>query len=256
MRKPRGYIAIDRGIFEHPVFRNRPDWLRAWQWLIAEAAWKPQGARLSFGIAHLERGQLATTVRNLGMTWGWSKSNVSYFLGRLEAETMIVREQIRTKSRTRSGTTNSLTATLITICNYDKFQNAPRVAAAEVGQEVGQELGQEQRQLPGIVPESAPNHLNQSTKENIEEAVNCGEKRPARRRLEHCPPDGATTAKLLFARVGGQYWDSYANDYREVMGAEPMQTRYDDGFSGRWFARNGQRTAPQARHHRIAGGGR
>lgn len=109
MRNARGYIAIDRGIFDHRMFKRRPEWLVAWQWLIAAAAWKAEGRRGSWGVTHVERGQLVSTVRILGTTWGWPKSNVDRFLKRLVREEMVTLKT-GTGTGTGTGTANARSA--------------------------------------------------------------------------------------------------------------------------------------------------
>src|ERR1700721_4311094 len=99
MGNPRqpGYIAVSRSIFDHPLFKNRPDWHVAWEKLIAAAAWKPQAHAGRWGSAHVERGQLASTVRALASMLGWPKSSVEYFLARLETAEMMDNGQFGTK---------------------------------------------------------------------------------------------------------------------------------------------------------------
>lgn len=106
-----GVFAVDRGIFDHPLFdEGRPFSRReAWLWLVAEAAWKPRPTRVSGQIIELKRGQLAHSVRFMAAAWGWSKSAVDRFLGRLKTETMI-------------GTDGGTGCGVITICNYDEYQ--------------------------------------------------------------------------------------------------------------------------------------
>lgn len=251
MQRPRGYIALDRGIFEHPLFRRRPDWLVAWEWLIGRAAWKPEGRRCDHGVVHVERGQLAITLRSVGRTWGWPKSNVDWFLKRLVDEEMVILEKTRTRTRT-STRTLAHPVTLITICNYEKFQDAT-ARAQKPGQEVGRGPGQgiqETLPLQGLPPSQPLNHVTkelrgiETTKEfrNVEKS---GDKRQASKgQRAICPSDGAANGKVIFARVGAQYWDLYAEDYRTVTGTEPFPTKYEDGHSGKWFKRNGEAGLP------------
>lgn len=108
---PRGYIAIDRGVFDHPAFANETFTEReAWVWLIAEAAWKQTQVRVGKAIFTVERGCLVHSLRYLGARWRWSHTRVRRFLKVIETEGMIVTRTFRD-------------ATHITLCNYDEYQS-------------------------------------------------------------------------------------------------------------------------------------
>ncbi|NHT75912.1 hypothetical protein G8E10_09490 [Rhizobiaceae bacterium CRRU44] len=108
----RGFIAVDRGIFDHGLFDEKHEFSRreAWLWLLCEAEWKPREKYVGSKKIGLDRGQLAHSVRFIAEAWGWHKSKVERFLGRLKTETMI-------ETATETG------ATIITICNYDRYQS-------------------------------------------------------------------------------------------------------------------------------------
>jgi hypothetical protein len=237
MRNARGYIAIDRGIFDHPMFRRRPEWLVAWQWLIATAAWKPKGQRFEYGVVHLERGQLATTVRGLGTTWGWPKSNVARFLARLTRE-----EMIALNTGTRTGTRTGTQCTVITICNYDRFQNG----SEKVGHEPGHEPGHESQQAPLFTELLASQPTNQLTKEKVR-GENCGENGQVRVGRTK-PPHGSESkdGRWVWYDHGTENWDLYAKDIEEVRGAACFpESRV--GGRGNWFFKLGERLAPRRR---------
>lgn len=110
-----GYIAIQRGLLEHPVFKKEPFTEReAWIWLIEEAAWKPKTVRIGDGLFSLKRGELVHACRYMAKAWRWHHLRVWRFLQRLEKCSMI-------------ETLAERDATHITICNYDKYQS-PRNA--------------------------------------------------------------------------------------------------------------------------------
>jgi hypothetical protein len=113
----KGFIAIVRGILDHPLVGARKPYsaLEAWLWFLLEAVWKTQ--RIGFqagryiGTLELERGQLSYSLRFIARKLGWSVKRVRAFLDRLEADGMIT---------TQTGTGQ----TLITICNYNTYQTA------------------------------------------------------------------------------------------------------------------------------------
>ena len=106
-----GVFAVDRGVFDHPLFASGEPYSRreAWLWLISEAAWKPRRVDRGGQLIELRRGQLAHSLRFMADVWGWSKSSVDRFLARLKTETMI-------------GTETGTGFLIVTICKYDVFQ--------------------------------------------------------------------------------------------------------------------------------------
>lgn len=110
-----GYIAVHRSVFDHDLFAREPFSRRdAWLWLIGAAVWQPTRVMVRSGQAsefiNLERGQLSHSDRFLAEKWKWSRTAVRTFLRLLQTEQMILQKQDRLQN-------------LITICNYDEYQN-------------------------------------------------------------------------------------------------------------------------------------
>ncbi len=83
----------------------------AWLWLLENAAWKSRSRFNAKGEQiHLNRGQMHVSVRSLCTAFGWSRKRVVSFLGRIEAVNKVVTK------RGQSGT-------ILTICNYDRYQS-------------------------------------------------------------------------------------------------------------------------------------
>lgn len=114
-----GYALIYRSLLDHPVFRDEPE---AWAFasLILRAAWKPTRVRYKDYSFVLERGQVAVSMRDLASRWGRSKNWAHRFLDRLEEAGMV--DKKRDRGRDSTGTGSGTAPTVITICNYDKFQ--------------------------------------------------------------------------------------------------------------------------------------
>lgn len=224
------YIAIARGIAEHPLFRHgglRFTRREAWEWLLEQAAWKPKGHRHLFGVVDLGRGQLSLTVREMAQAWGWPATNVYRYMRRLQRDGMCNLHA----TGTSTGTIPGRPRLVITICNYDKFQ--PGCRKAEHHPEHQPE--HQPPQLPGIVREP-PAQAVQS-KESIErkQAVRtCNRKKPS----HGVPtPDG----RFRWFDHGTMEWNAYAQDYLEVRGAAIMPVVYIGG-RGNWFAYHGEAT--------------
>ena len=230
-RQP-GYIALSRAIFDHPLFKtNRPlSRLEAWEWLINAASWKPKGSRNKFGVVHTERGQLSITRRALAAAWHWPKTNVDRFLNRLAADEMILVGCALNgpKNRPQSEPIHGYPKTMITICNYDKFQ---RQANGRVGQQPGQNAGQSAEYIPGIFDESGTEPLNQIIIESSEVSE--------RRVWKQKPVDGAEGKGMIWADYKGLHWKRCADDYQRVTGSVPLPVLYIGG-RGRWFKKAGQ----------------
>lgn len=105
-----GFIALHREAKEHHLFKGDVARFGAWFWLVSTACWKPVKFNVGGGTITLQRGQLCVSVRQLAEEWGWSKSAVERFLTRLQTETMIATEAGHGR-------------TVITICNYEKYQD-------------------------------------------------------------------------------------------------------------------------------------
>lgn len=117
----RGVFAVDRGIWDHPSFANEPFTEReAWQWLFGEASFKTRTKRIGSVVLQLTRGQIAASLRFMADKWQWSEPRVRRFLKRLKSDAMI-------DAATDAG------ITVITICNYNKYQRVslPRDAAPD-----------------------------------------------------------------------------------------------------------------------------
>lgn len=108
-----GWIRLDRSWHKTDCLKqNEPFCERAaWVWLISNAAWKDTVRHNHKGeVVDVKRGQLHTSLSALETTFNWSKKRIRGFLSRLENGHMLVAE------RAQSGT-------LLTICNYSKFQD-------------------------------------------------------------------------------------------------------------------------------------
>lgn len=130
----RGYICLDRGALNHEFFRRKEySEFEAWVWLLTEAAWKPRDRRIGEFMVSLERGQLVASIRHLMGVWSWSKGKVERFIARLKNETMI-------------GTRSETGISVITICNYERYQTPQKEhgtgATPPSGTVVGQGRGQ------------------------------------------------------------------------------------------------------------------
>jgi quinol monooxygenase YgiN len=131
----RGVFAVDRGIWEHPSFADEPFTEReAWAWLVGEAAFKPRKKRVGNTVFDLRRGQAVMSIRFMAEAWQWHRNRVFRFLARLKTETMIDQQAGRD-------------ATVITVCNYDKYQRVSLPDVTASGTRIGTPTGHQRDKL-------------------------------------------------------------------------------------------------------------
>jgi hypothetical protein len=102
---------MKRGITSHELFRGRPDRLAAWVWLMDNAAWKDTVQDVNGHTVKVPRGSVCVAERRMADEVGIGRQSLRTFLARLEADAMIT----RTLTHGRS---------LITLCNWEKYQSA------------------------------------------------------------------------------------------------------------------------------------
>ena len=108
-----GTFNISRAIWNHPAFKPEPFTEReAFIWMISEAEWKPRTKRVGGFVVNLDRGQLAASLRFMADAWRWKKDRVKRFM-------------LRCTNRDTIATATATGVFVITICNYDLYQNEP-----------------------------------------------------------------------------------------------------------------------------------
>lgn len=136
-----GYVAMSRDWQDHDIFEGEEFSRRdAWAWLIAHAAWKAGKTRIKGSGVILARGELTFSVRFLAKKWRWSKSKVDRFLHLLRAEGMIL---VRSKIGTTAGHPAGQGQSILTICNYERYQSAAEPERDTDEQGIGTTAGQQ-----------------------------------------------------------------------------------------------------------------
>lgn len=119
-----GWISLHRGWRDCDAFEEPRDPMSdadAWAWLIEHAAWKPIRRAAGQGQSiRLERGQIHVSDRSLATAFRWDRKRVRRYLDRLAAHDMVV------AVRDQSGT-------IISLCNYDRYQQPPAPKGAGRG---------------------------------------------------------------------------------------------------------------------------
>lgn len=107
-----GWIKLHRQLFESKIWFSEPfTKAQAWVDLFANANHKSGSFWIRGNEVKLERGQIGWSELTMCKRWSWSKNKVRRFLNYLETEQQIVQQKDR------------FITTIITILNYDKYQN-------------------------------------------------------------------------------------------------------------------------------------
>ncbi len=118
----RGYIRMYRKIRDNFLWQRKPfSYIQAWIDLVMMANHKDDKLLLGGELIHAKRGEVITSQIKLAKRWGWSRGAVRRFLKLLEGDQMIVQ-----KPTTKM--------TMITICNYDVYQDARPTRGTTDGQ--------------------------------------------------------------------------------------------------------------------------
>ena len=129
------WIAVCVDMFDHDILAKGPfDRRSAWLWLIANAAWKDRRVNHKGKPLELKRGQVLAGRAHLADVWGWGEKQVRNFLDLLQSENMI-----------EKGQSDGHYANVITVCNYDVYQNAggsENQSKGQSGASAGPERGQ------------------------------------------------------------------------------------------------------------------
>ena len=122
-----GRYWMARGWMDHSLFRGEPySKAQAWCWLIEKAAWKRHRIAIGGKEIFLRRGQLSYSTRYMAKAWGWSEAKVRRVLRLFQKWSNI-------DAATDAG------QTVITICNYDKYQAPETRTDAPIDAKVTQE---------------------------------------------------------------------------------------------------------------------
>ena len=155
----KGLFLIGREMFDHPIVgMKKPAWAIAWIWMIGAANWKQSEVEILGDLISLERGQFSHSYRFMAKRFGMSVKGIRVFLGKLEKHGMIKitksREKKGPKKGTQEGTQKTNAQNIITICNYEDYQDFD-LYKEQIGASEGQARGKRgaQRRTPDITPD-------------------------------------------------------------------------------------------------------
>ena len=110
MYAQEGFTLSYRKKWFNPVFRNLLE-AGIWAWMCDTAVWEPEGRDVRFNgaLIHLHRGELVFSQRFISEAFCYGRQAVRTFLANLTS-THTVTHRLTHK------------ATIVSICNYDKYQ--------------------------------------------------------------------------------------------------------------------------------------
>jgi hypothetical protein len=113
-----GFFLMHRGWQEQPLFGSEPfDRRSAFIWIIENANFADKPINVNGSTVVVKRGQVCASLRYMAKAWKWDEAKVRRFLKRAQSEKII-------DAATDAG------QTIITICNYEKYQAPKRDADA------------------------------------------------------------------------------------------------------------------------------
>ncbi|TWI32759.1 hypothetical protein [Paracoccus sulfuroxidans] len=121
-----GWICSFRQMWDHALFKGDGLRVGVWHWLLHNAAWKETKFRVKGDVVTLSRGQVCLSHRQVEEATGMGRKALSTFLKALENEGAIL---VKTHHDARQG------RTIVTICNYGKYQVGTEATAPETAPE-------------------------------------------------------------------------------------------------------------------------
>jgi len=132
-----GWFAVKHGIRKHPIFAKRPDRLGAWIAMLDEAAYADTKQDVAGAVVDVKRGELCASQAMPEEVTGLSRQQLRTFLVVLEKAGAI---------KTRPATKSTKSRTIVTFCNYDKYQTPQPKANQEPTK--GQPIKEQDNNIP------------------------------------------------------------------------------------------------------------
>lgn len=140
-----GWFAVKRGTLSHELFVPKGPFSRyeAWVWMIENACYRPQTIDIGGKPYTVPRGCLCYSRRFIASKWHWTRKATDTFLQKLEAHHVIKLGEAKTGTGTKSK------RSLITICNYEKYQSDGAKKGPKGGQKgAKEEQGNKETTIP------------------------------------------------------------------------------------------------------------
>ena len=118
----RGFFLMHRGWMDSPDFQPEPFTEReAFIWSIEQAAHTPHPQWFNGVQIEVGRGEFATSSRKLAQAFRWGEKRARLFMARMER---------RGKWALRAAQEGAHVATILSVCNYERFQTLAKPEGA------------------------------------------------------------------------------------------------------------------------------
>jgi hypothetical protein len=230
--KPGDWIALSRRVREHPIvgcgqpvkpddpWRGAYSRFEAWFDLLCLAQYRPSRVNNKGEVMTLEVGQLMGARRYLSDRWNWSEKTVRGYLDTLESEGMIERstpdriggpsvaprwpsEQASSEKGQQKGQQRTNKSSVISICNYSKYQQMSEAIDAYIRQTRGPAKGQ-QRATEGP-PKGQNLTLTPSTIEQVDTLSDQADRTPPQPK----PKKIKSRPARVYAERFEEFWRAY-----------------------------------------------
>ena len=132
----KGFVYAYRGAWTHPAFNNLRE-AAIWNFLYQNAFWQDGDRNFNDHTFHLKRGQIVVSVSFLAKGFGMTDKGVRVVIQKLEKLGMV-------------GIQGANKGTIITICNYEKYQANQKTEGEQEGKQRanrGQTEGDNKKEL-------------------------------------------------------------------------------------------------------------
>ena len=155
----QGWIKLHRTLTENPLWKNEQfSRGQAWVDLLLNTNHAPGYFRTANGRrVDVARGQCGMSQLTMSKRWKWSRGKVKRFLSELEKDQNIVQQTVQQNS-------------LLTICNYEKFQSSEDLTVQPIGQQTGQQADNK-RDSKRDTNKNVKNDNNEKNEENLKDSV-------------------------------------------------------------------------------------
>lgn len=116
-----GYCLAYRKAWTHPIFKDLRE-AAIWNFLYQNAFWQDGVRNFNGQTFELKRGQIVVTTSFLARGFGMTEKGVRVVIQKLEKQGMLVKQ-------------GASKGTIITICNYDTFQEIGQTKGAQKGKQ-------------------------------------------------------------------------------------------------------------------------
>ena len=152
----KGWIKTYRQILDCWLWTDKEpyDKRSAWMYLLLTANHYDKKIMFNGELIVVKRGQILTSIRTLAEKWKWSYDKTLRFLRLIESDGMIEKESDKFR-------------TLITIVNYEVFQDSPNTERTEISEQTSERISdkQELKNEKNINIRSNSDDLNESDKQ-------------------------------------------------------------------------------------------